>query len=804
MSPVQADAAIEAVRHEIDELAAQCDAVAVIAFAQGAAVAHEAVRRGQQDKVRLFATIGSGLRKYHEIPEAADSGSRPWQSLVAVLFGAYFLLAPTAILVGVVAGSIGFWGTLLSIPGMLGHGFLAYLFFADQYGQSLVVDPRKYALPGAGRRFVWVDYYASADPVPNGPVADPDSGGALPGWPCEVLVYNRASWFSDHRRYLTNVEELFGDLVPRLMDLGGRGGSWADRQPAAAARRRWRVRWLAAARALVTVTTVLMVLSFLGDHARIGAGVLDFLPGVVRKLGSLAAEPFSKLPLPSLSAAAVGVLSVVLAGWVVYALLVVVWRRWEHRDGETFFSGADFDAGGRPFGVFLVGTAVVAVAALEAATSLWFEAHPLAELVASVGALPWPSKELLVTGVAAFLAVALLLGAAPIPFRKRPAGQDPRVGGVLVILRLFLAGPCASMVVLGLVEPTWVWLDDAKAPERPDQLVPILVGALAGLVVGETARRVRYLSLVRIAPWLARRSTTAVPVPGWGRTPRGAVVLRTVPTVGSTVRLSGDGRYLVTASAHRTVVHDTGTGRIVNTTSWPEPVGAIAVSDEVLAVATGGDVVLQAAADGTELVRWAHENVVTGLAFASDGQLLLTIDLRGGVRLWDSRQRLEVWRHSGDLHGHGDLGPDGLVATISYGNVRIWCPDRGSWALTPEQPAVPRAVRVAVDAAGVRLAITTADDTVVVWDRESGAEVARRHLPDRITAVRPHPIHPAVAIAAGHHVHLWYPDEPERDVRVHHEWGVVTDLDLSRDGRHVVTIHRDGVTAIWRWHEAPG
>ena len=76
------------------------------------------------------------------------------------------------------------------------------------------------ALPEA--RFWWSDYYASADPVSNGPlVTDPIklrgtrtclATGLLPG-PCNQ-VYNSASILFDHNRYLRNQDQ----LLPRLIN----------------------------------------------------------------------------------------------------------------------------------------------------------------------------------------------------------------------------------------------------------------------------------------------------------------------------------------------------------------------------------------------------------------------------------------------------------------------------------------------------------------------------------------------------------------------------------------------------------
>jgi hypothetical protein len=79
-------------------------------------------------------------------------------------------------------------------------------------------------LPNAG--LIWSDYYASADPVSNGPIvaaagqtpgpgqAEPSRAWLLPG-PCNQ-VYNSASVVFDHNRYLRNQDQVLSRLLNDL------------------------------------------------------------------------------------------------------------------------------------------------------------------------------------------------------------------------------------------------------------------------------------------------------------------------------------------------------------------------------------------------------------------------------------------------------------------------------------------------------------------------------------------------------------------------------------------------------------
>ena len=59
---------VRQVAHDLAWLESQAGTVAVVAHSQGAAVAHEAIRRyGSRENLSLFATVGQGLAKLHRV-----------------------------------------------------------------------------------------------------------------------------------------------------------------------------------------------------------------------------------------------------------------------------------------------------------------------------------------------------------------------------------------------------------------------------------------------------------------------------------------------------------------------------------------------------------------------------------------------------------------------------------------------------------------------------------------------------------------------------------------------------------------
>jgi hypothetical protein len=804
-SPVQADAAVEAVGREIDSMAQRCPAVSVVAVAQGAAVAHTALRRHRSQAMRLLVTVGSGLRKYHEIPAARGTAGRPWEALFIVGFTLFWLAGPIwvgwIVLADPSPGRLIFAGFYAIV-----HGLMIWAAFQSQYGRPMVVDPMKYALPGAGSAFTWVDYYASADLVACGPVIDP-TAEPQPGWPHEITVYNRASWFGDHGSYLANVDGFLGDLIPRLMSPSDGDRPPEPRQAVATARRYWRVQWLVGARVLAVLTGVAALLRVSGNLGAIGAEATGLLPEAVTRLVALAVKAYAELPLPAVSPAGFGLLTVALATVAVYMVLLLAWRRWDRRDAERYLAGAEPDAGGWPFAVFVAAFLVTTLVTVVTVVSLFQPGGPARMLAAALAAVTLP-PQLLAAGMLTFLAVALYRGTA-LPSTH----EQPGKGQAWFMLRL-LAGALALVAAISIVTPGAVWVDDLVAPTRLAQLPGVLIGGVAGLAVGEAVRKLRYVLAAHVRPWIVQRSVVGASSISWGRIPpRGAALLRTLPFGGPVARLTPDGRHLLTASAGRASLRDTRSGRLVDRFPWT---GQLAVADELVAEAAGGTVRVRAiggpgpwsfAVDAHKPPGEPAANEVTALAFSPDGRLLVSAHAGGKIRVHDVQGQVELWQgETGVRTRHVAVGAGRQVAVAGDGRVQLWSQRDVCWEIRHEWTDDPHPARVTFDAAGTRLAVATADQAVLVRDCASGTEIARMALRGASGELGPiawHPTGAAVVIAVGEEVRLWHPDDPSRDVRLYPDKGDVLDLDLTRDGQHMVVSCLD-FTTVWRWCEELG
>ena len=133
--------------------------------------------------------------------------------LGAVALGMAGLLAQGQVDVRLMAGSA------LLVLGIVGYA-LAY-----RKVETQIENPPQLALP-PGAVVDWVDYYSTADPVPNGPLvtwttAKRPKQDSKAVHPLPRMVYNLRSVQADHSFYFDNADEFVSQLA---LDLAGRGG----------------------------------------------------------------------------------------------------------------------------------------------------------------------------------------------------------------------------------------------------------------------------------------------------------------------------------------------------------------------------------------------------------------------------------------------------------------------------------------------------------------------------------------------------------------------------------------------------
>jgi hypothetical protein len=205
-SPLQAAAALSVTRRNIQRLADQCEKVVVVAHSQGAALAHGALQEGAPEQVKLLVTVGSGLAKLNEMKDQRTRRLAPTVRNMASISLLMVLLLPRALQIWRSNSGDVIW-YYAGIPAML---LVAVLFSTWEHWKRLSQDlPPNLSI----KPVQWWDVYATADPVPNGPLAAPEVAiecfDSLP-------VTNRMSVVSDHSSYWTNRDEFLPALLSRI------------------------------------------------------------------------------------------------------------------------------------------------------------------------------------------------------------------------------------------------------------------------------------------------------------------------------------------------------------------------------------------------------------------------------------------------------------------------------------------------------------------------------------------------------------------------------------------------------------
>jgi hypothetical protein len=363
--PVQFAAMRTQVARDLGWLQDHCEKVAVVAHSQGAAIAHQVLKdlSYRPGNLRAFVTIGQGISKLHLLRRMdwdPDVHRAAWWSRLLVTTGLALAGLPAVGLLARHWTSAAVITTLASMPFtvcLLSAGFVIITVgvrvAVPALGRGL---RRDLALPDTG--FSWSDYYASADPVSNGPLLPRlgetpghdqyggdryggdqrghdqrghdqrghEEAGLLPGDDCHQ-VYNSASVLFDHNRYLRNQDQLLSWLLNDLAAAAYGGGTVrpevvCDNELKEESQRRHRlVLWLIAARILSSGLAAELWWVNLGP----------LLKGPMNRLVHLLA------PDAGMDGGLARLLAAVLISAVVYGALVIVWRIREGKVVRRFF-----------------------------------------------------------------------------------------------------------------------------------------------------------------------------------------------------------------------------------------------------------------------------------------------------------------------------------------------------------------------------------------------------------------------------------------------------------------------------------
>jgi hypothetical protein len=340
--PVQYAAMRTKVAQDLRLLQRRCERVAVVAHSQGAAIAHQVLKDNDYGKdsgdLRAFITSGQGISKMHLLQRmewdpqyAADAW---WTRTLVTLGLACAGLPAFALLMSHWLSAAVFRAltTLaVSIPMIVGGLFIVALGVIRTTRKLKAVVEQDLRLPPACTRFIWTDYYASADPVSNGSLTDPDSDDCTLPRPCNE-IHNSGSLVTDHNGYLRNRDQFLSKLLNNLV-AAAYGRQKDQTQPflvcpedlkQVSTRRRWQITYLVIAR-MITIGFGLVLFFFY------------HLSAVDAQMSSLVhAVP----PHAQVGDSPARLMTVLLIAVVTYTAFLIPRQIWERRAVRKFFRTA--------------------------------------------------------------------------------------------------------------------------------------------------------------------------------------------------------------------------------------------------------------------------------------------------------------------------------------------------------------------------------------------------------------------------------------------------------------------------------
>jgi hypothetical protein len=374
-SPLRFGAMASQVRSDLQTLRKTSYSVAVVAHSQGTAVAWAALKREilqPQDPtswpedvvapIGLFVTYGQALRKLTfmllvgrgDIDRTRGSLTAASNSVLLVVAAALFVMGlPLWTVVVTLYLAIVVEFRLLIISGHIDDRTTAEL--QRHWLRIQAVEPA----------LRWVDLWASADPVPVGPlrVTSPE----VPSY----KIQNLASIVLDHVVYWQNKTEFLEPIAAQLHLLGGEKGGCAQsltspRLQVAAMRRHARVHLLLAMHAILAVGIIAFAAAAFFSQ--------DFATGVIAIARGI---PFATalLNMPAVWVQRLaGVIVVLAAGAIVWAIVGAAWSALIGRDDEAYVVESDLGLW-RPVAWPILG-AVIALLGLVTTATLLALNHP--------------------------------------------------------------------------------------------------------------------------------------------------------------------------------------------------------------------------------------------------------------------------------------------------------------------------------------------------------------------------------------------------------------------------------------------
>lgn len=384
-SPISKSATVTQVKKDLEwlcnSLSKDSDQIVVLAHSQGAAVVYRAIEEWSWEgkvpkKLKLLITYGSGLQKLHALQELSRKQA-PYKVRATKLGSVSAGLGSIGVMAAWlwIVGAIPFWLAALGFAAGFLLLLLALTFFRGAYED---VDPPLLLVK-------WANFFASNDPVSNGPTAVKPPQFRSTGNAALDSVYSRVSEqlvnffhfaerevvnlrssIADHTGYWSAKDDFVSRVAVQLLRVSGislPGAADSEWIEVAVQRRRWRVGLRTGCRKAAVLAALC---------------VPFWPPGVIGALGKDAAELLAPrfkqwipnwIPSIAVSDWSYGVGVLLIGTGVLFVIAMTGWNMWQRREFGHFFRREPFRAAGVGLYIFALGWLAV-LALIPAVTAL--------------------------------------------------------------------------------------------------------------------------------------------------------------------------------------------------------------------------------------------------------------------------------------------------------------------------------------------------------------------------------------------------------------------------------------------------
>jgi WD40 repeat protein len=272
----------------------------------------------------------------------------------------------------------------------------------------------------------------------------------------------------------------------------------------------------------------------------------------------------------------------------------------------------------------------------------------------------------------------------------------------------------------------------------------------------------------------------------------------------STSAFSPDGRKLAAGTGSGVVeLWELETGTRLDLTGHTKIVWQVAFSragDRIGSVSYDGTARIWSLAGVAQLILRGHEARVTGIDFGHPGQPIATASFDGTLRLWDpvdGHERAVLRSPGGPINAFARNDTGVLASACDDGSAQIWPDDDPTHMIALEGHS--KAIwSIAFDASGEQLVTASADGSARVWDLEGHAIASLSGHTEAVWGARFLGSEQVITVSNDRRVRVWSLAEPERVIVLPGHRDAIMGLDISADGRQLITASADQSARLWQ------